>query len=128
MSSYSSDLDRALDGLGFSYIDGVPFRLDPRIESVSNYDYSRVDELLQRPLPNSGLSNMCTNLIEKIGVLEKQVLEQLKTLEAEKEAKKEQERNDEEELENQKKLVKQQQEALLAEKAAASKDATEAKC
>ena len=48
----------------------------------------RVNELLQRPLPNSGLSNMCTNLIEKIGVLEKQVLEQLKTLEAEKEAKK----------------------------------------
>ena len=74
----------------------------------------RVNELLQRPLPNSGLSNMCTNLIEKIGVLEKQVLEQLKTLEAEKEAKKEQERKDEEELENQKKLVKQQQEALLA--------------
>ena len=40
MSSYSSDLDRALDGLGFSYIDGVPFRIDPRIESVANYDYT----------------------------------------------------------------------------------------
>ena len=67
MSSYSSDLDRALDGLGFSYIDGVPFRLDPRIESVSSYDYSRVDELLQRPLPNSELSNMCTlGIIAKV--------------------------------------------------------------
>ena len=125
MSSYSSDLDRALDGLGFSYIDGVPFRLDPRIESVSNYDYFRVDELLQRPLPNSGLSNMCTNLIEKIGVLEKEVLGQLKAIETEKEAKKEQERKDEEEFENQKKLIKEQQEALLAEKNAASKDTTE---
>ena len=40
MSSYSSDLDRALDGLGFSYIDGVPFRIDPRIENVANYDYT----------------------------------------------------------------------------------------
>merc|ERR1712203_1262789 len=88
--SYSSDLDRALDGLGFSYIDGVPFRIDPRIESVANYDYTKVDELLQRPIPNAGLSDMCTNLVEKICVLEKQVLEQLKTLEAEKEAKKEQ--------------------------------------
>jgi len=125
MSSYSSDLDRALDGLGFSYIDGVPFRLDPRIESVSNYDYFRVDELLQRPLPNSELSNMCTNLIEKIGVLEKQVLEQLKAIETEKEAKKEQERKDEEELENQKKIIKEQQEALLVDKNAASKDTTE---
>lgn len=128
MSSYSSDLDRALDGLGFSYIDGVPFRIDPRIESVANYDYTKVDELLQRPIPNAGLSDMCTNLVEKIGVLEKQVLEQLKTLEAEKEAKKEQERKDEEELENKRKLVKRQQEELLEKAAALSienKDATE---
>ena len=73
---------------------------------------------MQRPIPNAGLSDMCTNLVEKIGVLEKQVLEQLKTLEAEKEAKKEQERKDEEELENKRKLVKRQQEELL-EKAAA---------
>merc|ERR1712223_1719046 len=117
--SYSSDLDRALDGLGFSYIDGVPFRLDSRIENVSNYDYSRTNELLQRPLPGSGLSNMCTNLIENIGVLEKQVLEQLKNLDAEKEAKKEKERKEEEELENKRiaraKLVKEQEELEVVE-------------
>jgi len=122
--SYSSDLDRALDGLGFSYIDGVPFRLDSRIENVSNYDYSRTNELLQRPLPGSGLSNMCTNLIENIGVLEKQVLEQLKNLDAEKEAKKEKERKEEEELENKRiaraKLVKEQEE--LEKAAAIAKD------
>ena len=124
--SYSSDLDRALDGLGFSYIDGVPFRLDSRIENVSNYDYSRTNELLQRPLPGSGLSNMCTNLIENIGVLEKQVLEQLKNLDAEKEAKKEKERKEEEELENKRiaraKLVKEQEE--LEKAAAIAKDTT----
>ena len=46
--SRQNDVDRALDGLGFSYLDGVPFRLDPRIENVSNYDFSNVNQLLNR--------------------------------------------------------------------------------
>ena len=70
MASYSrhtNNLDKDLDGLSFSYLDGIPFRLDPRIEAVNNYDFSRVDSLLAKPLPTPGLSDMCENLIQKIG-------------------------------------------------------------
>ena len=71
MASYSrhaNDLDKDLDGLSFSYLDGVPFRLDPRIEAVNNYDFSRVDSLVNRALPTPGLSEMCDNLIQKMGM------------------------------------------------------------
>ena len=70
MASYSrhaNDLDKDLDGLSFSYLDGVPFRLDPRIEAVNNYDFSRVDSLVNQALPTPGLSEMCDNLIQKMG-------------------------------------------------------------
>ena len=130
-SGHSSDLDRALDGLGFSYLDGIPFRIDPRIENVSNYDYSRANELLSRPLPAHGLSDMCVSLIDKIGSLEKQVLGQLESLEKEKEARKEKQRIDEEALEN-KRIAKAVEEAAKksqeeVEKAAATSNNSDQK-
>merc|ERR1712001_300428 len=91
MASYnrhSNNLDKDLDGLSFSYLDGVPFRLDPRIEAVNNYDFSRVDSLVNRALPTPGLSEMCDNIIQKMGVLEKRVLRELEAAEEAKEAKK----------------------------------------
>ena len=72
MASYSrnlNNLDKDLDGLSFSYLDGVPFRLDPRIEAVNNYDFTRVDTLLAQQLPTPGLSEMCDNLIQRMGKL-----------------------------------------------------------
>ena len=70
MASYnrhSNNLDKDLDSLSFSYLDGIPFRLDPRIEAVNNYDFTRVDTLLAQTLPTPGLSDMCENLIQKMG-------------------------------------------------------------
>lgn len=98
-SRHSSDVDRALDGLGFSYLDGVPFRLDPRLESVSNYDFSRVNALTSQNLPSAGISEMCNDLMGRMGTLERQVLAQLRSLEAEEEAKRDKEKKEEEELE-----------------------------
>ena len=72
MASYSrnlNNLDKDLDGLSFSYLDGVPFRLDPRIEAVNNYDFTRVDTLLAQQLPTPGLSEMCDNIIQRMGKL-----------------------------------------------------------
>ena len=70
MASYnrhSNNLDKDLDSLSFSYLDGIPFRLDPRIEAVNNYDFTRVDTLVAQTLPTPGLSEMCDNLIQKMG-------------------------------------------------------------
>ena len=70
MASYnrhSNNLDKDLDSLSFSYLDGIPFRLDPRIEAVNNYDFTRVDTLVAQTLPTPGLSDMCENLIQKMG-------------------------------------------------------------
>ena len=89
MTSYNSD----------NALDGVPFRLDPRLQAVSNYDFSRVNEILSRPLPTDGVSNMCDNLLSNLGALEAQVLKQLETIENEKKAKREQEEKEKEELE-----------------------------
>lgn len=116
-SRHSSEVDRALDGLGFSYLDGVPFQIDPRIQAVANYDYSRVNDLLGRPLPASGLSEMCTDLLGKMGALEKQVIDQLETLEAEKIARQERERQEDEELERMNAKEKEENENAAAEEA-----------
>ena len=89
MASYSND----------NALDGVPFRLDPRLQAVSNYDFSRVNEILSRPLPTDGLSNMCDNLLSNMGALEAQVLKQLETIDNEKKAKREREEKEKEELE-----------------------------
>lgn len=116
-SRHSSEVDRALDGLGFSYLDGVPFQIDPRIDAVANFDYSRVNDLLGRPLPASGLSDMCTDLIAKMGALEKQVIKQLETLEAEKVARQEHEKQEDEELERINAKEKEENENAAAEDA-----------
>ena len=89
MASYSND----------NPLDGVPFRLDPRLQAVSNYDFSRVNEILSRPLPTDGLSNMCDNLLSNMGALEAQVLKQLETIDNEKRAKREREEKEKEEYE-----------------------------
>ena len=71
MASYnrhSNNLDKDLDSLSFSYLDGIPFRLDPRIEAVNNYDFTRVDTLVAQTLPTPGLTEMCDNLIQKMGM------------------------------------------------------------
>ena len=80
-------------------LDGVPFRLDPRLSAVSNYDFSRVNEILSRPLPTAGLSEMCDNLLANIGVVEAQVLKQLEDIENEKNARIAREKRELEELE-----------------------------
>ena len=98
-SKNHSDMDQALDGLGFSYLDGVPFRLDPRIEAVNNYDLSRVEAILARPPPGIGLSEHCTSLLSNLGKVEKQVLDQLKAIDDEKKAKAEKEAKELKELE-----------------------------
>ena len=94
MSSYNkrqfSEIDNALEG--------IPFRLDPRLQAISNYDFSRLNEILSRPLPTDGLSSMCDNLLSNIGTLEAQVLKQLENIENEKKSKKELEEKEEEQL------------------------------
>jgi len=46
-----SELDRALDSLGFSYLDDVPFCVDPRLEEA-NVDLSIAEALLARQPPS----------------------------------------------------------------------------
>ena len=100
------NVDQALDGLSFSFLDGVPFHLDRRIESVINYDYSRVNELLADP--TSSVLNVAKydDLISHMGQLEKQVLKQLDDLQAANEARKEREKRDLEEYEQKQKECK----------------------
>ena len=86
-------------------LDGVPFRLDPRLSAVSNYDFSRVNEILSRPLPTAGLSEMCDNLLANIGVVEAQVLKQLEDIENEKNARFAKEKRELEELEERRRLA-----------------------
>jgi hypothetical protein len=110
-------MDQALDGLGFSYIDGVPFQVDPRLEAVTNYDLSRVDQLLATPLPSGQLSGKCNELVANIGRMERQFLKQLADLDAEKKAKAEREAKEAEELENRRKEQIAQAEAAVKEAA-----------
>ena len=86
-----NDIDRALEG--------VPFRIDPRLQAISNYDFSRVNDILSRPLPTTGLSEKCDNLLANIGVVEAQVLKQLEDIEIERNAKIAKDRRDREDLE-----------------------------
>lgn len=119
---HHSDMDRALDGLAFSYLDGVPFRIDPRIEAVNKYDLSKTEALLARPLPSSCTSGASQQLLVNMGRLEKQVLCQLKTLEDEKLAKKVREEQEEKEYQARKEKEKLDLEAANNEVEAAKEE------
>ena len=64
-------VDKALDSLGFSYVDGVTVKVAPKY--CLNCDLSQVDEILKKPPPTVLAFDSNYNVS-----YEKQVLEDLK--------------------------------------------------
>ena len=65
-------LDKALDSLGFSYVDGVTVKVAPKY--CLNCDLSKVEEILKKPPPNVLAFDSNYDIS-----FEKQVLEDIKT-------------------------------------------------